>query len=214
VYDYVDGKVDWMAYGLPVEGDDGPFLGSRLAEVTTCDVTARVADARRALDASGGDTVVLVHAGGMAVGEVDRGSIEGMAGDVDLLDILDPVPTTVRPSVTVASLAGAGGGERLVTTSDGRLLGVASVAADDDHDHDHDHDHVHAHGRDDGEEIDQERFDAEMAEVTRAVEERFGDQDPSAGELRAFLHERLVAEGRTAEEADHFLDQLEIDEDE
>jgi hypothetical protein len=30
VYDYVDGKVDWMAYGQPVEGDEGPFLGAEL----------------------------------------------------------------------------------------------------------------------------------------------------------------------------------------
>ncbi|MEN3315352.1 MAG: hypothetical protein V7605_1586, partial [Acidimicrobiaceae bacterium] len=92
---------------------------------------------------------------------------------------------------------------------DGRLLGLASVAADDDGD-DHDDHHGHDHGHDDAEEIDEERFEAEMAEVVRAVEERFGDQDPSAGQLRAFLHERLVAEGRTAEEADDFLDQLEI----
>jgi len=42
-----------------------------------------------------------------------------------------------------------------------------------------------------------------------AIEERFGDREPSEAELRSFLHGRLVAEGRTAEDADHFLDQLE-----
>ncbi len=192
MYDYVDGKADWMAYGLPVEGDDGPFLGDRLVPVATCDVTARVADARRALDASDADGLVLVDAGGLAVGEVDRAALEGAADDVELLDVLAPVPTTVRPSVTVAALAEGGGGERLVTTSDGRLLGRASVQAQ---------------GAGGGE-VDQDRFEAEMDEVLHAVEERFGGREPSPEELRGFLHERLVAEGRSAEDADRFLDQL------
>jgi hypothetical protein len=42
-----------------------------------------------------------------------------------------------------------------------------------------------------------------------AVEERFGDREPSEAEMRAFLRERLVAEGRSPEDADRFLDELE-----
>jgi hypothetical protein len=231
VYDYVDGKADWMAYGLPVEGDDGPFLGDQLVEVPTCAVTGTVADAREALDASGGESVVLVHAGGLAVGEVDREALTSREGDVALLEVFDPVPTTVRPSVTAAALAEGGGGDRLVTTSDGRLLGRATVAPadhdghDDGHDHDHEgHDHDHeghdheghdhdGHGHEEaGEGVDAERFETELVEVTRAIEEHFGDRDPSPEELRAFLHARLLAEGWTVEDADRFLDQLDVDE--
>jgi hypothetical protein len=185
VYDYVDGKADWMAYGLAVEGEDGPFLGDQVVDVATCDVQATVADARAALDASQAPSVVLVHAGGLALGEVDADALDGHADDVALLDVLRPVPTTVRPSVTVAALAHDGGGSRLVTTSDGRVLGRATVEGD--------------------------RFETELAEVVDAVHEHFGDREPSAAELRQFLRDRLVAEGRSEQDAEAFLDQLDTD---
>jgi len=215
-----------MAYGLPVEGKDGPFLGGQLVDVPTCDVAGTVGDARRLLEESGAETVVVVAGDGLAVGEVDPETLGGHADDDALLDVMDPVPTTVRPSVTVASLAEAGGGTRLLTTSDGRLLGQASVeAGDSGHDdhvgHDHearvDHDHAEDdddHADDDHADDDQaEQFDRELAQVMEAIEERFGDREPTEAELRSFLHGRLVAEGRTAEDADHFLDQLEATQD-
>ncbi len=193
-----------MAYGLPVEGKDGPFLGSVIAEVPTCHVDSTVGEARRLLE--GSDTIVTVLAGdGLVVGEFDNETLEGHADDVALLDAMDPVPTTVRPSVTVASLAESGGGRRLVTTSDGRLLGAATVDAGEEHDHDHDgHEHHH---------VDEDEFDRELASVMEAIEERFGDREPSEAELRSFLHGRLMAEGKSAEDADRFLDQLEAGED-
>src|SRR4051794_41970899 len=104
-----------MAYGLPVEGRDGPFLGQQLAEVVTCDVGASAGDARRLLDRPGTESVIVLAAGGLAVGEVEAGSLEGHADDARLIDVMDPVPTTVRPSVTVAALAEAGGGRRPVS---------------------------------------------------------------------------------------------------
>jgi hypothetical protein len=213
VYDYVDGKADWMAYDLPVEGDDGPFLGQRLEPVPTCDVALTVADARQAMDTSESDVVVLVHATGLAVGEVEREALEGQADDVRLLEILAPVPSTVRPSVTVASVADAGGGQRLVTTSDGRLLGAASVevpaatAGAPGHEGPGHEGHDH-----EGTAVDMERYEAELAAVMEAVEERFGDEEPPAEELRALLHDRLVADGRSPEEADRFLDDMEAGE--
>jgi hypothetical protein len=190
VYDYVDGKADWMAYGLPVEGADGPFLGDDLVAATTCDVHATVGEVRSLL----GDDPVIVLADGLAVGEVDAGTLDGRDDGEKLLDVMDPVPTTVRPSVTFAAAAEDGGGRQLVTTSDGRLVGQAFVDA---HDHDHEHD-----------DVDEEAFDRELASVMAAVEERFGDREPSEEELRAFLRERLVAEGRSPEDADRFLDEL------
>ena len=189
----MDGKSDWMAYGLPVEGEDGPFLGSHLSDVPTCDAGATVDDARSAL--GDGQTLVVVAGDGLVVGEIEADTLAGQPGDAALLDVMDPVPTTVRPSVTVAALAEAGGGSRLITTSDGRLLGVATVEGEA-HDHDHDHDGMEA-------------FEKELTQVMAAVEERFGDREPSEAELRSFLRDRLVAEGRSAEDADRFLDELE-----
>jgi len=187
----VDGKSDWMAYGLAVEGDDGPFLGSHLSEVPTCDAGATVEAARAAL--GDGGTLVVVAGDGLVVGEIGAEALDGHAGDAVLLDVMDPVPTTVRPSVTVAALAEGGGGSRLVTTSDGRLLGAATVEAEE---HDHDHEGMEA-------------FEKELTDVMAAVEERFGDREPTEAELRSFLRDRLLAEGRSAEDADRFLDELE-----
>ena len=200
----MDGKVDWMAYGLPVEGEDGPFLSGALADVPTIDVGLTVADARTALDEAGGTALVVVHEG-LAVGEVDGEALGDRPDDAPLLDLLHPVPSTVRPSVTVASVADAGGGRPLVTTSDGRLLGRAEVEARDDDDHEgHDHE-----GHDHGGDPDMERYESELSEVMEALQERFAGREPSAEEVQAFLRERLLAEGRSAEEADRFLEELE-----
>ena len=220
MYDYVAGKVDWMAAGLPVEGEDGPFVGELASEAPTCDAGLAVADARAALDRSGAEAVLLVSGNGYVVGDVDEPALEGHADDVPLLDVLRPVPTTVRPSVPVQAVADDGGGTVLVTTAEGRLLGLATVEGadhhhhhgpsdddhDDDDDHDHDHDDEHGDGRSN---LDPGRFEEELAAVTEAVEERFGDREPSPEELRAFLRERLVAEGRTPEEADRLLEESE-----
>ncbi|HUR23295.1 MAG TPA: hypothetical protein VMZ73_05425, partial [Acidimicrobiales bacterium] len=168
-----------------------------LSAVPTCDAGATVADARAAIGDA--DSVVIVAGDGLVVGEIDAEALPGLAGDAAVLDVMDPIPTTVRPSVTVAALAEAGGGSRLVTTSSGRLLGRATVEGEaHDHDHDHDHDHEGLVA-----------FEKELTEVMAAVEERFGDKEPSELELRSFLHDRLVAEGRSPEDADRFLDELE-----
>ena len=182
-----------MAYGLPVEGAEGPFLGGQLAEVPTCDAGASVADARAAIGDA--EAVVIVAGDGLVIGEIDAEALPGHAVDAAVLDVMDPVPTTVRPSVTVAALAEAGGGSRLVTTSAGRLLGRATVEGEA-------LDHGHDHGGMDA-------FEKELTEVMAAVEERFGDHEPTEAELRSFLRERLVAEGRSPEDADRFLDELE-----
>jgi len=192
-----------MAYGLPVEGDAGPFLGAQVEAVPTCDVSLTVADARRVMDQGHAVEVVLTHAGGLAVGEVDLEALEGRAGDVALLAVLRPVPSTVRPSVTVASVAEAGGGHRLVTTSDGRLLGRATVEAAG-------HEAEGHEGHDHSAPFDTDLYESELTGVMEAIGERFGDREPSPEELRSFLRDRLVAEGRSVEEADRFLDEMEV----
>jgi CBS domain-containing protein len=108
-----------MAYGLPVDGEDGPFAGGAVTEVPTCDVDGTVADARAALEGTEGDVLIVVSCDGLAVGAVEREALSAADADAALLDVMDVVPGTVRPSVEMASLSG----RSLVTTSDGRLLG-------------------------------------------------------------------------------------------
>ena len=133
-----------MGQGLPVESKEGPFLGSAVTEVATCDAGRTVDDARAALARSPFDLVVVVS-GGLAVGEVGAEALEGRDGGEPLLGVMAPVPSTVRPSIPVEAVVKAGGGTLLVSTSAGRLLGLAEIEGDGDHHHDHDHDHGDDH---------------------------------------------------------------------
>ncbi len=201
MYDYVDGKSDWMAYGLAVEGEAGPFLGQVLTRVPTCGVTATVAEAG---DGGGGtrESVVVLDDAGLVVGVLTPDALAGASGDDGVLDAMDVVPSTVRPSVEVSSVVGSGADRVLVTSSDGRLLGqvvVADLAAADPHDG---HDHAHDHG-DQG-----AALEAQLVDTLAAVSEHFGDREPSEEELRAFLRDELVREGRTAEEADALMAEM------
>jgi ABC-type Zn2+ transport system substrate-binding protein/surface adhesin len=81
-----------------------------------------------------------------------------------------------------------------------------------DHDHDHDDNHDHDHGEHAAPPVDMEPFEQELTEVLLAVAEQFGDREPTEDELRAFLRDRLVAEGRSVEEADRFLDEMGVEE--
>jgi len=252
VYDYVEGKADWMGYGLPVEGEDGPFAGQQVRAVPTCgpdDTAARVLSTLEGEGGGdGGDVVVVLS--GLAVGAVSRQALEEAAGHQPVVEVMEVVPSSVRPSILVATLAEAAAGPVLVTSSDGRLLGVVSVGGEDgqerqgrsrrghheeggDHDghdheghghegHDHEghsheghghegHDHEgHSHeGHDHGGPPADEDSEGEIAALTAAVRQHFGDREPEPEELRAFLRDHLVSEGSTPEEADRFMAQLE-----
>ena len=182
-----------MGFGLPTEGDDGPFVGERVTEVVTLGPDDTVAAARSALADAEAEVAVVV-AGGLAVGAVERRGLGEAGADELLLDVMDPVPPSVRPSESVLGLAESGADRVLVTDPDGRLLGEARIDPGE--------------GRAREPEADGEQFEEELAEVMAAIRERFGDREPAADELRGFLRDRLVSEGRTPEEADRFLAEM------
>lgn len=53
--------------------------------------------------------------------------------------------------------------------------------------------------------IEHQRIQAEMMSVLFDLQDRFGDREPSEEEVREFLRQRLIDEGRSPEEADEFL---------
>ena len=53
--------------------------------------------------------------------------------------------------------------------------------------------------------IEHQRLQAEMMELLFDLQEHFGEREPTDGEVRGFLRQRLIDEGRTPEEADDFL---------
>ncbi|HEX2192019.1 MAG TPA: CBS domain-containing protein [Acidimicrobiales bacterium] len=182
-----------MGFGLPTEGEDGPFVGERVTEVLTLAPDDTVAHARSRL-AEAGAAVAVVVAEGLAVGAVESEGLAEAGEDQRLLDVMDVVPPSVRPSATVPELAEAGADRVLVTDPDGRLLGEARIEAGE--------------AGDEGE-PNEARFLEELHDVLEAAKERFGDRDPDADELRSFLRDRLLSEGRSPEEADRFLDEME-----
>ncbi|MGI8778063.1 MAG: hypothetical protein ACR2LJ_11955 [Acidimicrobiales bacterium] len=202
-----------MAFNLPVEGEDGPFVGQALSDAVTCDAGATVAEARHRLRQAGADVAVVTSCEGLVVGDLDEEALAGSDDDRPLLDVMRPVPSTVRPSATVSSLSGSSPSRAVVTTSDGRLLGQAVVEAVGGHEgHDHEgHDHEgHDHRDDDNDEASSHLrpMEQELTETMEAVADHFGDREPSDTELRSYLRDRLVSEGRTPEEADRFMAEL------
>jgi hypothetical protein len=187
VYDYVDGKADWMAFGLPVEGEEGPFAGDVVVPYSICGPDEPATLVGRRLADEGADRVLVVTDREVVLGLARRSTLEE-AGDGAVADVMDVVPTTIRPSVVASSLADADE-PVVVTTSAGTLVGVVEPV-DEGADGDHGGDGI----------------EAAVVETAQAVQEHFGDRQPSEEEVADFLQERLVSEGRSPEEARRILD--------
>jgi rhodanese-related sulfurtransferase/CBS domain-containing protein len=129
VHDYVGSKVAWVAAGLPVEGaaPTGTWAGALAHDVATCPPHATVGDVRADLAEHG--LCVVVDDERIVLGVV-RAEPAGLPADTPVERVLQPGPSTVRPSITARELARsmdqAGERQVLVTTYDGRLLGIVT----------------------------------------------------------------------------------------
>lgn len=130
VYDYTAGKAEWLAYGLPTEGEraDRPRAGLFARhDVATCGLDERVDVVReRVADSPFGFALVL-SASGVLLGRLRKNALE--LGPVALArEVMESGPSTVRPDVDAAKLAARlsarGLTSAIVTTPDGRLVGV------------------------------------------------------------------------------------------
>lgn len=130
-YDYVPGKADWLAFGLPYEGTAHLAADALRTDVPTCGLRDRFGDVREQLAASRYGMLVALDADGVVMGglHADAATADGGA-TVDQLMLEGP--TTVRPSEDLPALQ-----ERmrradvdgvLVTRSDGTLLGIIEAS--------------------------------------------------------------------------------------
>ncbi|WP_151475989.1 CBS domain-containing protein [Streptomyces albicerus] len=130
VYDYVPGKADWLAAGLPREGQTAstPLAGDVAdRNVPMCTVGQPLEDALAVLDETGRRVGVVVDDDEVVVGllrhEDAAERTEGTVGDA-----LRPGPTTVRADEPLAPLLERmtrSGTEAVpVTDPEGRLLGL------------------------------------------------------------------------------------------
>jgi CBS domain-containing protein len=130
VHDYVAGKLDWMAAGLPTEGSNAQL--PRAADLVrtdppTCGLDERLGDVRKRAGASGWDVAVVVSEQGVVLGLLRRKELDGDP-DRPVEQAMRPGPSTFRPFVPIQEMATFMEEHRLdsspITTSDGRLAGL------------------------------------------------------------------------------------------
>ena len=130
VSDYVAGKADWLASGLPVEGKlaDYPRAGTvARTDISTCRLTDRLGDVRdKTLDADQ-NVCVVVNDERIVLGRLRGDALRGDPG-ATVESVMESGPTTTRPDDPLEAiterLKDARVGSILVTTSDGRLVGI------------------------------------------------------------------------------------------
>ena len=129
MYDYVPGKTDWLAAGLPREGKDAstPLASDAAGEVPTCHYREGLAALYDRLKGGAAVVCVAVNDEGIVMGLLKHEQLES-GTDVTVEEVMKPAPTTVRASEPLADLAErmrrARVEEILVTTPEGRLVGL------------------------------------------------------------------------------------------
>ena len=129
---YAEGKVAWLAEGLPSEGRRRPEqrIGS-IARREDVPIVTGEGTVALAAEAFGEHDDVAVVLGGerndVVLGILRRETL-GLAPETPIADVLQPGPSTFRPSMTIAELVDyfRRSDERraIVTTASGRWLGL------------------------------------------------------------------------------------------
>jgi Mg/Co/Ni transporter MgtE len=130
VADYVDGKLDWMAAGLPTEGKNAerPRAGDvARKDAVTCRLDERLGDVRERATASGWEAAVVVNEESVVLGLLRAKELTGDP-EQPIERAMRPGPSTFRPFVAIAEMAQYMTEHALesspITTSDGRLVGL------------------------------------------------------------------------------------------
>jgi len=128
VYDYMEGKADWLAADLPFEGTAqlaGMF--TRRGVATVAEGTP-AAEALGLLEAQGFGPVLVVNEAGVVMGAAYREGLAAAPGEAGVGTMMPFGVSTVRPSEDAAELAHRMGQRQVtrvvVTRSDGTLIGL------------------------------------------------------------------------------------------
>jgi rhodanese-related sulfurtransferase len=136
VSDFVDGKLEWISHGLPLEGNGPHFaVAGEIADrdaVLECQMGERLGDVARALDTVPHDYCVVLNDHDIVLGRVRKRNLRG-PDDTAVEHIMEPGPTTVRASEPVKGLLERMRNKKvpavIVTTSKGRLMGTVTQEA-------------------------------------------------------------------------------------
>jgi len=132
VYDYHPGKLDWIAHGCPVEGEqaDEPKVGDFVHdEVVTCGLEDQVGEVGARIESSPFPFGLVVSPGGVLLGRL-RSSMLDCDPRLRAHEVMEAGPSTVRPHKSAAGIARNLAEKDLrwavITSPEGELIGVAA----------------------------------------------------------------------------------------
>jgi rhodanese-related sulfurtransferase/CBS domain-containing protein len=132
-YDYAASKVDYLARGLPREGEKGSeqrAVDLLLDDVVRCALGDRIEQVRAQVEASDYGFALVVDKDGVLLGRLRRAALEGDAARAE--EAMEAGPSTIRADTSIEKLRerleGGGLNFAVVTTPDGVLMGVVCRA--------------------------------------------------------------------------------------
>jgi Mg/Co/Ni transporter MgtE len=126
----VDGKLDWLAAGLPTEGTNAERLRAGTVarrDVPTCRLDEPVSEVRDRVRAARWDACVVVNDERIVLGMLREAELDRDDGE-PIERFMRPGPSTFRPHIPIVEMARFMVAHDLptspITSSDGRLIGV------------------------------------------------------------------------------------------
>lgn len=131
MYDYLAGKKDWLAAGMPTEGKRADQV--RAGHVSrphplTCRPGEQVGDVRRRLGSEGWDACIVVNPNNVVEGRIHPTDLTDVDGEILVEEVMELGPTSIRPDTGLESIVKRMRKARvasiLVNSGSGELLGV------------------------------------------------------------------------------------------
>lgn len=131
VHDYLAGKKDWLAAGLPTEGKGADQV--RAGDLSrpdpfTCRPDERVGDVRRRLGSEDWDACIVINDHEVVEGRIRPTDLADVDGQTLVEEVMELGPSSIRPNTGLESITKRMRKARvtsiLVTAGSGELLGV------------------------------------------------------------------------------------------
>jgi CBS-domain-containing membrane protein len=134
VYDYAPSKVDWMARGLPMEGEkagEPRAIDLARTDVVTCGLQDTIRAIHERVAKSPYRFAFVLGPGGVLLGRLGKANLEHDP-DAQAQDVMEPGPSTTRPDTApeklLAKLQQNDLTIAILTDPEGRLLGIVRRA--------------------------------------------------------------------------------------
>jgi predicted transcriptional regulator len=132
VFDYMPGKVDWMARGLPMQGEkagEPRAIDVARQDSITCRLDDTMGELRDRVAASPYGFAFVTTADGILLGRLRKKALDGDPHR-RAAEVMEPGPSTTRPDVApakvVEKLHKADLATAVLTDPEGRLLGIVT----------------------------------------------------------------------------------------